>query len=301
MRTRCEWWSAALGLSLLVSCGGKASSDAERPAGAPASGGSTGGGNATGSEGGSDLDPTGAGGDSGGVGAEAGRGASAGAFLTGGADGVGASVPVGGDQGLGGSLPTGGASGGAAETSGSGPAGGDGGAIGAGRGGATSSCANPVLENGFVLCDGPWLHRESVETCPSTLPREVSYCPPTSGTCATDLDCTEQPNGFCASDRGGPCRCSYGCRSDDDCGTGMLCLCEDPVGRCVPTACTTDADCGSDSLCASYDGVLCGGFAGFACVSTADACTNRSDCSPSYLSCRLDASGARTCQPCAVP
>jgi hypothetical protein len=75
--------------------------------------------------------------------------------------------------------------------------------------------------------------------------------------------------------------CGSGCVTDDDCGTGSVCICGDEYsptgGRCAPADCKTDDDCGA-GLCASYD-VMCGlGLIGLTCQSARDACVTSEDC-----------------------
>ncbi|WP_437669131.1 ferritin-like domain-containing protein [Sorangium sp. So ce131] len=145
---------------------------------------------------------------------------------------------------------------------------------------------------GYVRCAGGWLHRAEVVACPSPLPRAESCEDPLGGegNCKSDADCTDQPNGYCATSTGGEvlpgCFCHYGCTTDADCGAGQICLCGDPVGQCVISSCTSDDDCGR-LLCSSY--VLnpgCDGI-GFACQTPADECAVDADC-PGDEQCSLE-------------
>ncbi|MFT3768917.1 MAG: ferritin-like domain-containing protein [Minicystis sp.] len=160
---------------------------------------------------------------------------------------------------------------------------------GAGGGGLKPPCKDPepVLidgkPTGYVDCAGNWTHRESITTCPSKLPTTAT-CQQQgagggSGACATDADCTAQPNGHCEL-VGGPfasCTCTYGCTTDADCGQGRICVCGDPIGTCVHAECQSDADCGN-GLCATYtENPGCGGIA-YACQSAEDECTSDSTC-----------------------
>ncbi|WP_437806125.1 ferritin-like domain-containing protein [Sorangium sp. So ce1078] len=146
---------------------------------------------------------------------------------------------------------------------------------------------------GYVRCAGGWMHRAEVVTCPSPLPRGEACTGPGDGpgACSSDADCTEQPHGYCNTASGGDapsgCFCHYGCTTDADCGEGQICLCGDPVGRCVPALCKSDQDCGR-LLCSSY--VLnpgCGGT-GFACQTALDECAGDDDCTGEHQ-CSLEA------------
>ncbi|AUX44528.1 hypothetical protein SOCE26_059920 [Sorangium cellulosum] len=157
---------------------------------------------------------------------------------------------------------------------------------------------------GYVRCAGGWLHRAEVVACPSPLPRAETCEDPLGdeGNCKSDADCTDQPNGYCATSAVGNappgCFCNYGCTTDADCGAGQICLCGDPVGQCVISSCTSDADCGR-LLCSSY--VLnpgCDGI-GFACQTPADECAVDADC-PGDEQCSLEADRHTCTEPLCV-
>lgn len=182
-----------------------------------------------------------------------------------------------------------------------------------GGGGGSSSfpCDDPSpvtvdgTDTGYVSCGGEFTHRASIVECPSIVPRADFTCPDDgtgTSTCSTDADCTDQPNGYCVgSSFGAPgCSCAYGCRSDSDCSDGSVCMCGNPVGRCVAAQCTSDADCSGDLLCTTYvTEPGCGGTA-FACQSAKDECAADSDCQ-SNEQCTY-ASGRHVCAPitCAI-
>ena len=182
--------------------------------------------------------------------------------------------------------------------------GGAGGTAGSGPGGPPS-CVDPTpvvivgssgpLATGFVTCHGGWTHREQQVNCPSLLPRAAGVGAVESG-CTSDADCTEHSEGWCyrtdpnPSICGAPSgrfvgRCSYGCVRDDDCGSGMICVCGEWTGQCAPSDCTTDADCGG-LLCVSSN-------EGFGCQRASDECMLSADCSGGYCT------NARTCEPLA--
>ncbi len=274
MRIRLSTWHASLWTALgLVACGGHAltSPSSENP------------------DGGADG---GTGGTSGGRGGAAGRGGTAGiggSFGTtfdGGAGpgGVGGSmIEVGGVSGVGGAPDFGGA--------GPGGVGGD-----AGTAPIDHRCANPQpylgpngTPTGFVTCGGAWLHRPERRECSSIVPRPGAVAPATdSGAgCTRDDDCSGMTHGYCkavTSMYPGTTYgvCVSGCTKDEECGTGTICLCGDPVGTCVEARCKTDADCGGMFCSYSGNASPCGGtYSGtFACQLPADACNSRVDCGP---------------------
>jgi hypothetical protein len=157
---------------------------------------------------------------------------------------------------------------------------------------------------GVEVCANGAVHRREAIECPSLLPR-ADVCPNTDpgGNCKTDADCKDAPNGYCKANSGfeGPgCGCNYGCTKDADCGDGQICLCGDPVGRCVKAGCRDDKDCGG-GLCNSYgNDEICFDF-GFACQKPDDTCGGNADCTAPEF-CLLEGE-SRICKqdtPCAV-
>ena len=151
---------------------------------------------------------------------------------------------------------------------------------------ASARCTNPTPElidgkpTGYVRCDGVYFHRAEKRDCPSTLPRQQApHLPGPGADCATDADCTDRPNGYCRSwttFAGSGFTCDYGCLKDEDCTTGEICRCGDPVGVCVQAACTTDASCGPGLLCANTGVTSC--TRSFACQKPTDQCDSYANC-----------------------
>lgn len=215
--------------------------------------------------------------------------------------GVGGSGIIGIPSGLGGTTSTGGQTG------------------GVGGSGSTpeptstpSTCQNASpLGGGWLQCGNGMLHRATIGTCPSSLPRPdpVSIPPGYAGSadagvgaypaqlsCRQDSDCTAKAYGHCDWLHGqvSGSYCNYGCVVDADCGAGQVCVCGSPVGQCAPALCATDADC-AGQLCGDYvSSPGCGGMA-FACQTETDECAAGSDCTE-HPYCTLDASrGSRVC------
>ncbi|MET0794123.1 MAG: ferritin-like domain-containing protein [Polyangiaceae bacterium] len=147
-------------------------------------------------------------------------------------------------------------------------------------------CKDPNdLGNGLIECDA-FTHRMAAKTCTSPLPRpEPIPSSPLTAACTLDSQCTEKPHGWCASAGSGgswtpgTTYCDYGCVTDSECGSGQLCMCSDPVGRCVLTAdCAIDAQCLPGFFCKTYDSSGGCGYTTFTCQKPADECGSDSDC-----------------------
>jgi hypothetical protein len=182
----------------------------------------------------------------------------------------------------------------------------------AGRGPTSITCTSPQVDPSTQLlgCEEGYVHRPAATVCtppaggPSAGGADGAGDPPAGGIggrlpsatgrelCATsgvpdDALCAGFQHGFCRTVvpsiecRGGCC--FSGCVSDQDCGTGSICLCgstRSPTGgECVAADCATDRDCGEGFLCASHDDV-CGtdGRPRFGCQKLEDECTTSADC-----------------------
>ncbi len=152
-------------------------------------------------------------------------------------------------------------------------------------------CANPQpmlvggKDTGFDQCAGGRIRRRSAMACPSLLPRAsggtcgAGIDSGISGGCQKDADCTAKPYGHCGPSGQLACACNYGCLSDQDCGTDQICLCGEPVGRCVSATCKDAASCSGGAQCADFDRSSGCGVTTFACTTPADKCFSDSDCS----------------------
>lgn len=186
--------------------------------------------------------------------------------------------------------------------------------LGGGAGGASTvpakfGCIDPVAvivdgkPTGFERCANGVVRRPEVVTCPSLLPRATTCNQGSPGGvpgCSKDSDCTEKPYGSCdAVEPGAPfgCSCSYGCTSDAECEAGAICVCGDPIGRCVKSTCVSDASCPT-GVCASLSSCS---LRLFQCQTPADECAVGDDC-PKTGSCE-SVGGKRVCAeiPCPVP
>lgn len=187
------------------------------------------------------------------------------------------------------------------------------------------ACEQPVaLGGGFERCSDGVVHRPEREVCPSELPRAAAFDEATlrelvvaqNGLtpeqrarmlpCLGDGDCVDGPQGHCELAGEVPTqltRCSYGCRTDADCGDQMVCKCGSPIGVCQPATCQTDADCRGVLRCTEFEfdpGCYSGVYAQLACETSEDECFTHADCPGAY--CRHDGQ-RRYCGPvdCPIP
>jgi hypothetical protein len=193
----------------------------------------------------------------------------------------GSSSSAGSDSGTGGTSHAGTSSGG---TSNGGTGSGGETSGGTGNAGAANNfpCESPKeYSAGYEQCDNGSLHRREIKECPSKLPRpsDAKIVPPVEGQCTSDADCADMPHGYCSSGGQLPGTfCAYGCVKDSECGAGNICLCGDPVGRCVSASCTSDQDCGAGLRCQSYDQSHGCDILRFSCQSPQDECGGDADC-----------------------
>jgi len=248
---------------------------------------------------------------------------------TGGGGGDGASSASGGSGGTramggtsnegstaGGAVSKGGTAGGAVSkggSSGTDSTGRAGSVSNAGRGGTAASGGAPhgcVELAGRIepnVCEGPFRHHPAGAHC--DLPAhpeaaaagaggEAALGPPPR--CATDADCTAEPNGYCIVVQllqGLDAFCQYACHEDADCDSDELCSCDPFVshvdggslvlGVCKKATCRSDDDCGPGLLCISPVTNPCAGYEAFSCQTAEDQCRGPDDC----------ADGQRVCAP----
>jgi hypothetical protein len=283
---------ASLGLGVTASCGGETHSDGPDgdgggadATGGKASGGVTTSGGMTQGTGGDAVGGPGTGGTTGGV-----RGNTGG--TTGGTTG-GVRGNTGGTTGDARGDTGGFGGGGIANTGGFG--GGGAGNVGGSYG--KFECTNPQTLGGTTRCDEGWVHRPERATCPTSVPRAEEFDGPATSECRTDSDCGG-PLDYCMQQPYPDFRlaCKTGCLTDDDCPSGNVCLCGDPIGICSPATCATDADCPGSVCLGTRSQEGCESVVSFSCANDADGCRRDSDCTqPNIEECRIS-NGVRRCQ-----
>ena len=142
---------------------------------------------------------------------------------------------------------------------------------------------------------------------PSSLPRLPPDVEGKLILCAEDpAVCDSFQYGYCRQYRLGQA-CYSGCVTDQDCGSGAVCLCDDPAsptgGRCHPSGCVTDQDCQPGYNCASHHGA-CDDAVPYACQKPEDTCAVDADCANEEgaqaglgQACRIQSDGHRACEP----
>ena len=211
-----------------------------------------------------------------------------------------------GGAGAGADAGASGAGRGAGGSGGRGAAGGGNGGVGAGAaGGFPCGTAVPVVDatTGLEQCSRGYQRRVGPANCPSSVPRTAPIPAYNAAIdqCEHDADCSTATYGryaHCGARSGGFARaCVEGCKLDADCEPGNVCLCGDPVGRCVRAGCSTGDDCAPGFDCASFAADPGCFSTQFACQSAADSCGADGDCagiSPNAAFC-VYASGSRAC------
>lgn len=166
-------------------------------------------------------------------------------------------------------------------------------------------------DTGFSRCSNGMRHRPRAVECASFLPRAGDGVPYLREymflydevvrdhrkhlPCVRDSDCSARAHGHCEpSQPVAATHCAYGCVNDSECSPGELCLCDDPVGHCVPASCRSDSDCAPPFVCGDYHpfNAPCGVSDAFACQTEGDECA--AQCGPGGIHCSL-VQGRRTC------
>ena len=142
------------------------------------------------------------------------------------------------------------------------------------------------------VCQGTIIHRAHSNACPPRVPSDTPL--PSTGLgdeCVRDTDCVAKSNPRCINSSGfGGSKgntCSYGCLTDQDCGTGSDCNCSAGGGGCVAANCATDDNCATGKFCVTAKAAACGGSYLYTCQTASDECASQPglDC-PSGDDCR---------------
>jgi hypothetical protein len=150
-----------------------------------------------------------------------------------------------------------------------------------------SACSLPMPHptlGGYIDCADGTFRRPTVSQCVSHLPHVPTSDTKVGNECLLDTDCPGEHD-YCEWGL-----CQHGCVSDDECGSGQVCFCEEPVGRCVSATCQSDADCSPDYPCT---GTFGGNWAGFACQDPEDECQTDAACGGGLAQCVMAV--PRTC------
>lgn len=168
----------------------------------------------------------------------------------------------------------------------------------------------PVLDangepTGIETCEKGGNHRAEPTECAVALPRAETCVGPDPSSCGKDDDCTAKLYGTCSKvPQLGNCECSYGCKTDADCGSGGVCVCGGVVGYCEAATCRSDDDCVPGYQCRAFQdptAAICN-MLRFECQMPADTCESNASCTAGQY-CVADAKGAHHCTAfsCGVP
>ncbi len=161
-------------------------------------------------------------------------------------------------------------------------------------------------ETGYAFCTGGPVYRAKAQTCPTNIPHDtgkICHLNMEVWSCKEDAECATNPNGFCSRvPKADSCSCQYGCTTDAECDPGSICMCEDPVGRCVLASCTSNADCKEGALCAEYVPTSTCDTIAFACQDELDECQMDRDCEDSkHCTIVMSSEGASAHRTCGSP
>ena len=125
-----------------------------------------------------------------------------------------------------------------------------------------------ALGGGVVECADYSYRRVAPVECASVLPRAERIEYQFNTECWYDSECTARGNGYCNYGS-----CFYGCRNDSECAGSAVCVCGDPVGRCIASTCRTSADCVPGYPCMAIDSSY-----GFFCQDPQGLCRSNIEC-----------------------
>lgn len=166
--------------------------------------------------------------------------------------------------------------------------------------------AEPLLgpDSGLERCSRGYVRRVGPAHCSSSVPRSagVPAYNPEIDDCHFDADCstaTYGPHAHCdVRQRGFAHTCVSGCTVDAECAADEVCLCGDPVGRCVASTCRSASDCGGGWDCAVATELPLCFSQRLSCQSDADECQSDSDCAGRFINAAFCVYGerGRSCQ-----
>lgn len=151
------------------------------------------------------------------------------------------------------------------------------------------TCDSPRFDasSGNVICRDGYRHRLAAVTCAVTGESDGAgganqddAKPRADGSvgCEESSECRAFDLGYCDSSSS-PGKCRSGCRTDDECGSGVVCHCRGPSpsgGVCVPSNCRVTTDCEPGALCGARDRECAGD--GFACQVSRPRCSDSTQC-----------------------
>ena len=141
-------------------------------------------------------------------------------------------------------------------------------------------------ETGIEFCTNGPRYRARALACPLLEP-PAGQChldPMNMWSCEANVDCAtpDEASNACLALALGNCMCVSSCITDDDCGEGRFCLCEEPTSTCHKALCRSGADCDDGRLCASARFLDSGHDVGLACQSEFDTCLIDSECAENF-------------------
>lgn len=195
-----------------------------------------------------------------------------------------------------------------------------------------TQCSSPTFNplTGLVSCSEGYRHRARIVACGTFAeqggapavggdgPGESPQLPRANGSpgCGAEVGgagptaespCDAFEYGYCdifefggAGSPEQPGVCRSGCVADADCGSGFICVCEEPDsptgGACRPSNCKADLDCDDGYTCASFNATC--SLNGFACQKSDDECSVDADCLGGDVCEFSDFEGHRECTGC---